>query len=385
MINKIGSFLCLLIFCFNASIVFSQTQIRAGVAKVNITPSLGTVINGDFLPFYAKGIHDSLYAKALAFDNGKKRFVFVVVDCMAIDGVLINDTKKIITLSTGLKSEQVMISATHAHSCGAVRGGSVCPADLPYRLAMPERINKAVKLALANLQPAKIAWGKIDVPQHVSCRRWYMKPGFKTVSPFGDTDKVWMNPPRGSEFLDRPAGPTDPQVGYLAIKSMDDKWISILANYSIHYAADVPEHTISADYFGEVHKQLKLKLGAGDDFIGIMSNGTSGDINTFDFKLERNYPKEPYGKSKLIANDVSDAIISSLQNAKFENKPEFNFKYKELIASTRQPTPELVQKSKERVKNLDFNTLNSIDKASVAITNLYALEIIELNEYQKTK
>ena len=361
----------------------AQSPLKAGAAKVNITPELGAVINGDFLPLYAKTIHDSLYAKALAFDNGKERFVFVVVDCMAIDGSLMDEAKKLVKQKTGLLPGQIMISSTHAHSCGAVRGNAVCPANFSYRLAMPELIAKSVALALSNLQPAKIAWGHIDVPQHVSCRRWFMKPGFTTLSPFGDTDKVWMNPPMGSPYLDKPVSPVDPQVSYLAVKTMSDKWISIMANYSIHYAADIPEHTISADYFGEVHKQLQQKLNAGNAFVGIMTNGTSGDVNTFDFKLERNYPKEPYGKSKLIANDVSDSIIVSLEKAKFESKPQFKFTYSFLPVGTRKPTDIQVQKSKQIVSKLDYRSLNTIDKASAVFANMYAIQTLELNQYYK--
>ena len=350
---------------------------------MNITPSYGTIINGDFLPMFTKVIHDSLYAKALAFDNGKQKFVFVVVDCMGIDAELINDAKEFIQKSTGLSPKQVMISSTHAHSCGAVLGTAACPADLNYRLAMPAWIEESVRLALKNLSKAKVAWGQIDVPQHPSCRRWFMKEGFPTISPFGDTDKVWMNPAQGSEFLDRPVSPVDPQVSYLAVKTLDDKWISILANYAIHYAADIPESTISADYFGEVHRQLKEKLSAGDNFIGIMSNGTSGDVNTFDFRQERNYPKEPYAKSKLIANDVTDSILHSLKTVNWQTKPTFTFAYSDTKIVSRKPSAELVARSKELVSQTDFRTLNTTDKASNAIARLYALEIVELAQYQK--
>ena len=373
------------ILCFNFFTANAQTKIYAGAAMVNITPSLGTIINGDFLPMYAKTVHDSLYAKTLILDNGSQRFAFVVVDCMSIDGLLIDDAKELIRASTGLLPGQVMISSTHAHSCGAVRGGAICPADLLYRLAMPERIAQSVKQALENLKPAKVAWGHIDVPKYMSCRRWYMKSGFPMVNPFGDTDKVWMNPPPGSLYLDGPVSPTDPQVSYLAVKTIDDKWISIMANYSIHYAADIPENTISADYFGEVHKQLKLKLNAGDRFVGIMSNGTSGDVNTTDFRLERNYPKEPYGKTKLIAHDISDSIILNLKNARFEAKPIFKTAYTQLLVATRQPSASYVYKSKEMVANLDYKTLTSIDKASNTIANAYAIDALELHEYQKNQ
>jgi neutral ceramidase len=361
----------------------AQQSIRAGAARENITPTYGTIMNGDFLPNFAKVIHDSLYAKVLAFDNGSTRFVFVVVDNMSIDGDFINETKKKIQTEIGLKPEQVMISSTHAHSCPAVVGGGATPTALNYRLALPGQITNAVKNALANLQPAKIAWGNINVPKHVSCRRWYMKPGFPTISPLGDTDKVWMNPPLGNEFIDRPVSPPDPQVSFLAVKNMEDKWISVLANYSTHYAADIPANTISADYFGEVHNALQIRLGAGTGFVGIMSNGTSGDVNTFDFKLEKNYPQGPYQKTTLIGADIADSIVVALKRVTWETKPVFKIAFNKATVTSRRVSPELLARSEKLVVSTDYLSLNTIDKASDAIKRLYALEIVELNHYDK--
>jgi neutral ceramidase len=368
-------------FCSSLN-VMSQPVFKAGAARVDVTPSYGTIINGDFLPMYAREIHDPLYAKALAFQKGNTRFVFVVVDCMAIDFNSINDAKLLIQKRTGLSPEEVMVSSTHAHSCGSTRGGAACPADLNYRLSIPNKIAIAAVLALKRLQPAKVAWGHINVPKYTSCRRWYMKPGFPMISPTGREDKVWMNPEPGSEYLDRPVSPTDPQVSYLAIKNLKGEWISIFANYSIHYAADIPQNTISADYFGQFDKALKLKLNTSKDFVGIMSNGTSGDVNTTDFRLERNYPKEPYGKSKLIGNDVADSVVFSVKNANWQTSPVFKHTYSTVKVGVRKLSKEMVEKSKELVAATDFRLVRNSDKASDDIKRLYALENVELNEYQ---
>ncbi len=377
---KISLFYHSILFVLSLS-AFSQSQIRAGASKVNITPALGGVINGDFMPYYAQNIHDSLYSKALAFDNGKTRFVFVVVDNMTLDGQMIADCKDLIFKQLGLSPKQIMISSTHAHSCGALIGNGTCPGDVYYRLSLPKKVVLSVKKALTNLQPAKIAWGNFDLEKYTSCRRWYMKPGFKIESPFGEIEKVWMNPEPGSPYLDRPVSPTDPEVSFLAVKSLSNKWISIMANYSIHYAADVALNTISGDYFGEVHKQLKEKLHADDNFVGIMTNGTSGDINTTDFRLERNYPKEPSGKSKLIGNDVSDLIINNLEKIKFETKPAFSFRYSEIPLKRREISSELLAKSKEKVSKVNYATIGTIDKGSSAFSDLYAMEVLILDEY----
>jgi neutral ceramidase len=372
----------LILFALVQVAVFAQTPLKAGVAKVNITPPYGTIINGDFLPNYANEIHDSLYARALAFDNGVQKFVFIVVDNMTLDAVLDNEAKAIITRETGLTAGQIMISNTHAHSAGAVIETATVQADMSYRIYMPGRIAKAANLAMKNLQPAKIAWGHIDVPKNVSCRRWYMKPGFPMINPFGEEEKVWMNPPAGSEFLDRPVSPTDPQVSFLAVKTIDDKWIGILANYSTHYVGGVPPNVISADYFGVVDVMLKSKLKAGNDFIGIMSNGTSGDVNTMDFKLTKNYPSGDYEKIKVIAHEITDSIVKVLKNVKYTEKPEFRVSNGESVITRRQPSAKILAWATDMVRTTEFTKLGTTDKASDDIKSLYALDIVKLNFYE---
>ncbi len=362
--------------------VSAQSVLKAGASKVNITPPFGTIINGDFLPFYTQEIHDSLYVKSLAFGSGKERFVFVVVDNMTVDGDLINDAKALILKNTGLQPGQVMVSSTHSHSCGSVIETATCQADLSYRLSLPAKIAESVRIALSKLQPVKIAWGHIDVPKHVACRRWFMKAGYPMVNPFGETERVWMNPEPGSEFLDHPVSPTDPQVSYLAVKTIAGKWISILGNYSTHYAGGIPENTISADYYGEMDIQLKAKLNAGDDFIGIMTNGTSGDVNTFDFRQTKHYPTGNFEKMKLIANDISDSILVSLKQASWDSKAALKHANAEVAVDRRQPSKELLAREKEIVRKTNYGSLGSIDKAGSDYSRLYALDVVKLDAYQ---
>jgi neutral ceramidase len=375
------SILSLLAF-FACTLNQAQLPVKAGSARVNVTPPVGTIINGDFLPNYAREIHDSLFARALAFDNGEMKFVFIVVDNMTLDAGLINSAKSLIKSETGLPPAQVMISCNHAHSTGSVIETATVQADLSYRLYLPARIARSAVMALSELKPAKIAWGNIDVPKHVACRRWYMKPGFPMVDPFGNEDKVWMNPPSGSEFLDKPVSQVDPQVSYLAVKTTDNKWIAILSNYSTHYVGGFPSNTISGDYYGEIDKMLKAKLKAGDGFVGIMSNGTSGDVNTMDFRLTKNYPSGDYEKIKLIAGDISDSIVVSLKNAKWSDKPVFKVVGADITIDRRQPSPELLAWAKERVKSADLAKLGTADKASDDIKSSYALDIVKVDFYE---
>jgi hypothetical protein len=55
----------------------------------------------------------------------------------------------------------------------------------------------------------------------------------------------------------------------------------------------VPKGMVSADYYGEFARLMPSRVGAGEDFVAMMSNGTSGDINNIPFLVTRP-PREPF-------------------------------------------------------------------------------------------
>lgn len=360
----------------NYSVNIYAQSLKAGAYKTNITPKLGTVINGNFLPKYTKTIHDSLYAKALAFTNGKNRFVFVIVDCTGMEQDFINETKQKIRKRTGLLESEIMISATHAHSCGSLVSVLLCQADIDYLPIVSDKIVEAVSQALKRAKPAQIAWGSINATRPVSNRRWFMKEGFKMPNPLGGTDKVRMNPELGSPYLLKPAGPVDPEVGYLAVKTLTGKWISLLSNYSLHYVGDFPDNEgiISADYFGEIGSQLQQKLKADTDFVGIMSNGTSGDINSMDFEKNKNYSTEPFAKTKEIATEITDKIIAQIPNLKWEKNAILKSRFARIPVNVRQLPKEQYADCLKTFNEADYLNIKEIDWATKEMFQIYSYE-----------
>ena len=71
-----------------------NNRFEAGVSRVKITPALGTIINGDFVRYYAREIHDDLYAKALALSNGDTTLVIMMVDICVMKRELLDEVKK---------------------------------------------------------------------------------------------------------------------------------------------------------------------------------------------------------------------------------------------------------------------------------------------------
>lgn len=131
---------------------------RAGAAAANITPPLGIEINGGTAPVIATHVHDELHARALVLDDGSTRLAFVLVDACLIDRAVFDAAKALIFQHTGISSNHVSMSTTHTHSAGSVTGVHLTEPDPTYRAWLPRRLADAVRLAVNQLAPARVAW-----------------------------------------------------------------------------------------------------------------------------------------------------------------------------------------------------------------------------------
>jgi len=353
---------------------------KAGAATSNITPELGSSINGGFQDGKATFIHDELNARCLALDDGKTKLVFVVADSCVIGRGIFDEAKKMVSEATGLPMENMMMSATHSHSCGTLQAVGQSEPNPMYQRFVARRIADGVRRALNNLVPAKIGHGSADVPQHVFNRRWKMKPGGIPTTPLGvTTDQVKTNPGINNPSLLEPAGPTDPQVSFISVQSADGKPLALLANYSLHYVGGVGPGHISADYFGAFAVRIGELFGAEQQdvpFVGIMSNGTSGDINNIDFRGGQ-AKEPPYGRIKIVANDVAQAVAGAVKSVKHEDWVPLAVAQKEITLGLRIPAKEEVEKAREVTKQSKlFPRMETMEQ-------VYARETVLLADFPK--
>ena len=375
---KRSSLVVLLILALTT--VAPAAEFKAGAATVNITPPLGTVINGNFRPVIAENVHDELHARALALTDGKTTLAFVVVDNCVIPREVFDAAKAILTSEVALPPANVMMSSTHSHSCGSVQEAYLTPASEPYRAQLPRYIADAVRRAMRNFAPARVAWGSGSLPQHVFCRRWRLKEGAKAVNPFGGNDLVKMNPGVANPDLAEPAGPTDPEIAFLAVQHADGKPLALLANYSLHYVGGVGPGDLSADYFGAFADRIQQLLGADRQdppFVGILSNGTSGDINNINWRGPDNRPKEAYAQIRRVADDAATEVQRVWSALQWRDDITLRVASRELTLPTRKPSAEDLEKAKALVA----------DRAPLALktpAEIYAREQILLAQYPDT-
>ena len=135
--------------------------------------------------------------------------------------------KAIVAERTGWSVDEMLVSATHAHT--TPKGGDTSPGRIAYEKTRFDGLVEALTQAIGSLEPAQIGFATENEPSEVRNRRWYLKQGMMDKNPFGTYDKVRMNP--NPATIDTPAGPIDPEVCIVDIRNRGGKPLGLIANY----------------------------------------------------------------------------------------------------------------------------------------------------------
>ena len=209
---------------FRGSVRALAGKLRAGAATYNyITPSLGCSLAGSMRNRIADEVHDELHVRSLVLDNGSTRLALAIVDSCVVPRKIIDRAKELIREQTQIPASHALVSATHTHSAPPAAHLFQSEADPAYQ-GLVERSDRRCRASggqSTTADPNRMG-GSGREDRLVFNRRFFMKPGTIPPDPFGrTTDTVRMNPPRASSDLVRAAGPTDPEVGILAVESLD--------------------------------------------------------------------------------------------------------------------------------------------------------------------
>jgi hypothetical protein len=344
---------------------------RAGAAIGDITPELGLPIVGNWDSPPAKHIHDPLHVRVLVLDDGAQRLALVVCDNLMLPREVCDEAKRLTQELTGLDRAHVLISATHTHSGASAdpsraardTAGQAKPAPgatwpteagattpiARYQQLIVRRIADTVQCAINRLEPARIGWGSGHEPNQVFNRRWFVSDEKDRRNPFGGVDEVRMNPPRGAASLVKPAGPTDPEIPFVSVQAKNGRPIALLAAYSLHYVGGVPSGVVSADYFGVFAVRIAELLGADRQdppFVGILANGTSGNINNINFRDKSPPARAPFEQMRRVANTVAAEVYRACQTVEYRDWVPLDARHEDLTLATRRPTEAMLQRAR---------------------------------------
>jgi len=343
---------------------------RAGAAAVDITPQEFPVrVSGSFFERLTSEVKDRLHAKCLVLDNGVERLAIVVIDNCVTPREVFDPAKQMASEATGIAMDRMLMSANHTHSGPALDGLLGSDGNPQYRAWLPGRIAEAVKAAVANLAPARIGWTVIQDTERTHCRRWIRRPDRIDTDPFGyRTVRAMMHPGYQNPDYLGPAGPVDPDISILSVRTADGKPLGVLANYSMHYVGAPP---LSADYFGAFGDALAKRVGdtgGRPPFVGIMSQGTSGDLHWMDY----GQPKPAERRNHLeYAEDIANEVFEACKKIEYRDWVPMNMREEKLSLGIRPITDEELDKAKETVAKMG-------GRKPKTLPEVYAIGLVEL-------
>jgi putative membrane-bound dehydrogenase-like protein len=345
---------------------------RAGAVAVDIAPPKFPVrVNGMFTERTADRIVDPLRAKALVLDDGTTRLALCVVDTCMMDRALIDAAKEEAARLTGLPTDRMLVSATHTHSAPSAMGCLGSRQDPEYAAFLPGRIAEAIAGAVAALQPARIGWTAVDAWDHTFNRRWIRRPDRVLNDPFGQPSvRANMHPGHQSEDVTGPSGPVDPQLSLLAVQTPDGRPLAVLANYSMHY---ISSDLLSSDYFGRFADHLAAGLGADAGFVGMMSQGTSGDLWAGDYGA----PARPLHYD-TYAREMTGLALAALKSIEWHDTAPLKMAERTLRLDYRVP-------DEARLAWAQAISAERGERLPESPAEIYAAEAIHLHERRRTE
>jgi neutral ceramidase len=234
-----------------------QKVVKAGFSKVDITPTEPVELcgYGFYLQRVFRRVHDPLYARALAIEMGAARVLIISCDLVGLSSKAAEAIKAQLKKDTGLAQEAILLHCTHTHTGPATDELRACgQADEKYTQGLTAKVVAAGRQAWRDLAAVeKVTYADTQVPE-LAFNRTYKKDG-----PLDETLRTV----------------------FFARKR---KAAIALCNYSCHPVSVGCRDQVSADYPGQVVKQLEAK-----GYQGIFLTGFCGDI-------------DPTGKKRGFAN-----------------------------------------------------------------------------------
>ena len=286
---------------------------KAGFARVCITPPLGTPMRGYYEKREVKGVLDDLYASAVALEEGGSRAVILALDLCLLSGELCRALSERVSVEAGLPPEAVFINCSHTHTGPTVGSDRVkgFQGSPEYDESLATALCRVTAEALADLTSAELSFGLERAERVTFVRRYRMKDG-----------GVQTNPGVGNPNILHPLGEANDEVKLLRIER-EGKCDLALVSFGSH-ADTVGGELVSADWPGFVRETVErclpevkcvFLLGAEGDTNLINPNPTPGERRGLNSEPSFDGCPRGYEFARGIGRRVAAAAIGVFDRA----------------------------------------------------------------------
>lgn len=271
----------------------AKSNLRAGVAKVDITPAEVNELEVVGHRRKVTGVRDPLRAGVLVLDDGQTKAAIVTLDLIGAYTEIVKLARAQIEKETGIPAANIMVAASHNHS------GPGFDANSAWGKELITKLGAAAKQAASKMTPVTVGYGEDKIGFSINRRK--VINGRAVVRLNED-------------------GPNDPRVKVLRFddgKSLTP--VAVLMHAVCHpcfftwgdkgsmpYPNGFPK--MSADFPGEA--QSFVEMCYGDQTSSLFLQGCAGDIRP-------NLPGYPYrcadeADIQWAGRDLGSAVVRTL-------------------------------------------------------------------------
>lgn len=242
------------------TLVHELVTLRAGVARVEITPS-------GSMPMYgyanracgpSNGTHDPLHAKVVVLESALSRIAIVTLDL----GSMTSDRLRR-DVAEKLHIPLVLLASSHTHSAPAFLPSlSSSQNNAEYLAELEKKIFEAIRRASESMFEARLSVGRGSV--QLGYNRLVRRGHDRTRAVFDNLERI-------------PYGPLDPEFMLLEVADAAGNPKALLVHYAVHAVVLGPKSCkFSADFPGAMQSAIEAAVpGIQAMFV----QGGAGDIN----------------------------------------------------------------------------------------------------------
>ena len=295
-----------------------ESVLKAGFARVTITPPLGLDVPGYYEERISDGILDDLHLTAIALEKDGKKCVLFTTDCIGIRQEAYLIVREMVAERCGLEKEAVYICATHSHTSFRLmkaKDGNE-PMDIFLRWVY-QKYCDAAQFAFEDLAPVTSLRHAMGEAKNIAwIRRYLMKDG---------TCKT--NPGVGNPNVERMLDKQDESVQLVRFVREGAKEILIM-NFSTH--ADVIGGTkYSADFGGVAVRTLEGAFGG--NVHAAYFNGAEGDSNHINVFRPKGSPRKGMEVAENMGRTIAGECLKLYYNATVMENTDLKYGLRDLV------------------------------------------------------
>jgi len=139
---------------------------KAGFARVDVTPPLGTELTGYFKKRISDGVLDPIELNALAINDGQKTALIITSDFMYTLLKAMDRFRALISEATGVDADSILIQSIHQHT--STTAGIGGPTDLKYQDVLERKYCDVARMAIDDMADATVSIASKETAEPIS-------------------------------------------------------------------------------------------------------------------------------------------------------------------------------------------------------------------------